>query len=257
MSERGPARRSTAVGAAPGAVGGRRRSGIRPPAPLALLTAAVLAALVLAACNGGGDSPATSSTAAPSTASTTRPSTSTTGGGTTGSSTGTTAPAGSPDTDVACDAPGSTRDQESADRPAPPVWLLTDVRTSRCDGKDRIVFEFRPVAGAPDATPPYEVEYEDPPFRDSGAGRETVVLGNRFLEVELHPAAIADLDQESAPLTYSGPRSIEPDGLDFVRQVALFDAFEGYVKWAVGLDESRPFRVQAATDPPRVVVDIG
>jgi len=42
-----------------------------------------------------------------------------------------------------------------------------------------------------------------------------------------------------------------------VSQLALFDAFEGYVKWAVGLDAERPFNVQSVTDPPRVVVDIG
>lgn len=156
-----------------------------------------------------------------------------------------------------CTAPGDTDDEESPDRAAPPVWLLSDVRTGRCGNKDRIVFEFRTVDGAPQATPPYDVDDEDPPFRDSGAGRETHVDGEKFLEVELHPAAIADLDKEGAPMTYTGPRSIDPAGTTFVSQLALFDAFEGYVKWAVGLDAERPFNVQSVTDPPRVVVDIG
>lgn len=213
----------------------------------AALAVVLLAALLLAACGDGDDSAASTTTEPPATSSTTAATTTTTGA----------TPPSTAGAEPGCDRPGSTADQESPDRNAPPVWLLTDVRTSRCDGKDRIVFEFRTVAGDPAATPPYDVDYEDPPFRDSGEGREVTVDGRAFLEVELFPAAIADLDREGAPLTYAGPRSITPSGATFVRQLALFDAFEGYVKWAVGLDAERPFRVQAVAGPPRIVIDVG
>jgi hypothetical protein len=129
--------------------------------------------------------------------------------------------------------------------------LLTDVTTASDGCVDTITFTFRPNA-AP--APSYQIDYADPPFLDT-AGRDMTPTGAAFLRIRFQPAWIADLSQESAPTTYSGPRVITPAGMKSVKGLALYDAFEAVVGWAVGLDARHPFSVEAS--PAKVVVRIG
>jgi hypothetical protein len=141
---------------------------------------------------------------------------------------------------------------ETKDSPRPAVdQLLTDVTTATDGCIDTITFTFEPNA-AP--MPGYQVEYADPPFTNT-AGQTVTPPGAAFLEVRFIPAWIADLNQESAPLTYTGPRSIAPTGLHAVRGLELYDASEAVVSWVVGLDARRPFEVDASS--ARVVLRIG
>jgi hypothetical protein len=196
------------------------------PTALALL-------VVLSACSSGDDGKA--DTDKGKTTSTSAPGTSSTGG-----STSTTA---------SCPTVGTT---ETKDSQRPDVdQLLTDVTTSTDGCIDTITFTFQPNA-AP--MPGYQVEYADPPFTDS-AGRAVTPAGAAFLKVRFIPAWIADLNQESAPLTYEGPRSIAPTGLHSVRGLELYDATEAVVSWVIGLDAKRPFEV--AGSPAQVVIRVG
>lgn len=196
------------------------------PTALALL-------LALSACSGGDDGKAdtdrgkTTSTSSPTTSS---------------SSTSTS-------TTTSCPAVGST---ETKDSPRPAVdQLLSDVTTATDGCTDTVTFTFQPNA-AP--MPGYQVEYADPPFSNS-AGQGVTPSGTAFLKVRFIPAWIADLNQESAPLTYTGPRAMTPAGLHSVRGLALYDASEAVVAWVIGLDGRRPFAVEASS--AKVVLRIG
>jgi hypothetical protein len=191
-----------------------------------VLPTALAVALALSACSSGDDGKAATDKGKTTSSSSTTTS-SATGGSTTTTST--------------CPRVGSTETKDSS-RPAVDQ-LLTDVTTATDGCTDTITFTFRPNA-AP--MPGYQVEYADPPF-DNSAGQTVTPAGTAFLKVRFIPAWIVDLNQESAPLTYKGPRTITPTGLHSVRGLAMYDASEAVVGWVIGLDGQRPFRVDASS----------
>jgi hypothetical protein len=100
-------------------------------------------------------------------------------------------------------------------------------------------------------TPP---ETDPPPVID--------VPGEAHLVVTVAPAASTDASTEGNPSTYPGNLSLEygdhhhlvivrelPDAKDAVGQET--------VNWVIGLDSVRPFRVDRATNPPRITILIG
>jgi hypothetical protein len=194
---------------------------------------AVVAALVVAGCSSGDDSTGGGRR---------RDRTTTTTAASTTSSTAVT-------TTTSCPTVGDTDTKDSA-RPAVDQ-LLSDVTTATDGCTDTITFSFEPNA-AP--KPGYQVEYADPPFLNS-AGQTVTPAGTAFLKVRFIPAWIVDLTQESAPLTYTGPRAITPTGLHSVRGLALYDASEAVVGWIIGLDGRRPFAVDASS--AKVAIRIG
>ncbi|MEX0663746.1 MAG: hypothetical protein WD598_03120 [Acidimicrobiia bacterium] len=192
----------------------------------AFLVAAVLAAVVLASCNG--DDPKVS-----------------TGGTTTSSSEATTTGSGP------CSLAGATTDAKIGAGPDT-VSLHTDLRTGSQKCADRVVFEFRDGAA-----PAYTVEYRSGPFTFGESGMPLTVQGSSFLVITLPHASGVDLSDPAAPQTYTGPESIVPTGLAHVREVRRLEDFEAVLVWVIGLDSTRPFTVGALTGPPRVYIDIG
>jgi hypothetical protein len=140
---------------------------------------------------------------------------------------------------------------------APVVWkaasmetaLLTDVRAGGHRGYDRVVFEFR------NGVPGYDVQYVEPPVRADGSGDEVAVAGDAVLLVRMEPALDADLSQESAPPTYTGPTRFSPDTAAIVELVRI-GGFEAVLTWAIGVDGKPPFRVTRLQDPARLVIDV-
>jgi hypothetical protein len=140
---------------------------------------------------------------------------------------------------------------------APVAWkaastetaLLTDVRAARHLGYDRVVFEFR------NGVPGYDVRYVEPPVRADGSGDEVSVAGGAVLLVRMEPALDADLSQESAPPTYTGPTRFSPDTAAVVELVRT-GGFEAVLTWAIGVDGELPFRVTRLEDPARLVIDV-
>jgi hypothetical protein len=195
-----------------------------------IVVGALVAALVVAGCSSGG-----SDDAGPKRDRTT--------------STSTAASSTTTSTTSSCPTVGTTETKDSR-RPAVDQ-LLTDVTTATDGCTDTITFTFQPNA-AP--MPGYQVEYADPPFTNS-AGQTVTPAGAAFLKVRFIPAWIADLNQESAPLTYKGPRSITPTGLHSVRALELYDASEAVVSWVIGLDGRRPFEVDVSS--AKVVLRLG
>ena len=127
--------------------------------------------------------------------------------------------------------------------------LLADVRAARHPGYDRVVFEFR------SGVPGYDVRYVEPPVRADGSGDEVAVAGGAVLRVRMEPALDADLNQESAPRTYTGPTRFSPDTRAVVELVRT-GGFEAVLTWAIGVEATSPFRVRRLHDPERLVIEI-
>ncbi len=127
--------------------------------------------------------------------------------------------------------------------------LLTHVRAGHRPGYDRTVFEFA------NGIPGYEVRYVQPPVHADGSGEAVAVGGGAVLLARMEPALDADLSQESAPRTYTGPTRFSPE-TEAVVELVRTGGFEAVLTWAIGVDEARPFRVVRLQNPARIVIDV-
>lgn len=194
-----------------------------------------LALVTLAACQGGGGDSASPTTTAPT-------------GGTA------TTVAGLPDT---CSGfLGTTTTLTSVGPTAPAALIEADAAAIGC--LDVVTFTFRSLG---DGTPPgYTVEYQDPsqhPFEDGDPPTPIDLPGRAFLVVKIRPALSVDPFAEGAPSTYEGNLSLEYGDHNHLQIVRKLPDGKNTVRWVIGLDGVRPFRVDRAADPPRVTVFIG
>jgi hypothetical protein len=198
---------------------------VRRLAPIALLSATLVAA---AGC-GGSDKSATPSGGSSSSTSTT----------TTTTSTGIDPLAGAGTTPVKANAAGS----ETA--------LLERIALGRHEGYDRVVFQFR------NDLPGYRVEYVQPPLEEDGSGNPVSVDGNAIVVVRMEPASGFDLNTGEGVMVYKGPKRIEGSsaGTSVVQELVRTGDFEAVLSWAIGLSDKVDFRVTTATSPDRLIVD--
>lgn len=188
------------------------------------LSSFVAAAILIAACNGGGSAPATPTIDAGDDA---------------------TATATIPE-------PTSTPVFEGGRDPVEGPGVsesgfprLVDVRTGRHEGFDRVVFEFD------GARPGYRVEYVSQPIIQCGSGFDIDVAGGAFLQVLMELAAA----HNDAGTPTFGPQELIP-GLPSILEVQSTCDFEGQVTWVLGLTEEVDFLVIELTGPFRIVVDV-
>jgi hypothetical protein len=156
--------------------------------------------------------------------------------------------------DSGCQAFGSgTATQKSASSPSQTL-LLTAVRTGSGACSDRVSFDFKDANGA---KPGYLVEYQPghEAQTEEASGNHIAIDGNAFLVVRFEPAATADLSGASFEQTYTGPRTIKPDGMHWVKQVSKTGDFEAVLTWAIGLSEQRAFKV--TSEPSRLTIELG
>jgi hypothetical protein len=126
------------------------------------------------------------------------------------------------------------------------VALLTDVRSARHAGFDRIVFEFG--SGSP---PGYHLEYIDKPVRQCGSGEVTTIAGDGWLEVRFEPA---DAHTPSgAPTIAKRDQKVD---LEVVKELEQTCDFEAQVTWVLGVRRPNKYRVLALNQPVRLVVDV-
>lgn len=137
-----------------------------------------------------------------------------------------------------------------------PTRLLTDVRVGAHGCYDRVTFELKPQTGEADGPVSWKASYEPAPITEDGSGRPVQVKGSAFLVVTMS-ATGADLSQEAAPATYTGPASIEAADTTRIQQVRRTGDFEGVLTWVIGLDKKRPFHVSTQDAPARVIIDVG
>ena len=198
------------------------------------LMAALVVAGGFAGC--GGDEPKTTTAATGSAASTP------------------TEPASTTASSAACTFSGAT-DAAKGGGDAP-TRLLTDVRVGAHGCYDRVTFELKPQKGEADGPVAWKAAYESPPITEDGSGRPVQVKGTAFLVVTM-TASGADLSQEAAPATYTGPASLEAADSTRIQQVRRTGDFEAVLTWVIGLDRKRPFHVSTQDAPARVIVDVG
>lgn len=131
------------------------------------------------------------------------------------------------------------------------VALLTEVRSARHDGFERIVFEFDG-----DEPPSYRIGYVDAPITEPGSGREVEVAGSDHLEVRLQPASGVDLSGTEARETYRGPDRRDLAPLGSAHELVFVGDFEANMAWVVGTDRRAPYAAAFLRDPLRLVVDV-
>lgn len=155
----------------------------------------------------------------------------------------------------ACAFGGGFGPRSSADNPDRELLYLHSVRTGAHDCFDRVTFEFE--AADDGSGPGYYVRYEAPPIREDGSGRPVEVEGRAFIVVRQTPARDVRISGSQAEPTYRGPDTVAPPGGKHIVEVRHVSSFEATVKWAIGLETRRPFRVLTLKSPTRLVIDVG
>lgn len=151
---------------------------------------------------------------------------------------------------VPCPAPsGSTEPIDTG--LAGEVLLLDSVDLAAVDRcTDAVEFGFRDAGGE---EPGVKVAYGEPPFVEDGTGAPVDVGGSAFVELTFEPAT--NFDFLSGEPTYTGPHELIASDTRYVREVALAGAFEGTVRWIVGLEEQRPFNLEVAPGRATLLFD--
>jgi len=131
---------------------------------------------------------------------------------------------------------------------APPLPVLTALRTGAHPGYARMTVEIGPEAPGP---PGYRVEYVDRPLIECGSGNQIFPVGDAWLEVRLEPVAA----HTEAGQPTLGAREITVEGPLLLRVYRTCD-FEGVVTLVMALASPNPYRVLTLADPWRIVVDV-
>jgi hypothetical protein len=215
------------------------------------VVACVLAAAVVCGCGAGDDepgaAPSTSTSVAPSSAA--RPTSSAPAGGPGPTSPGvgiaTTAPEGDDGT-PAPPFPADT-DPDTAAPAAGSAITVTDVRTGRHEGYDRVVFY---VAGT--GMPGWDVRYVAEALGQA-SGEPVRVTGNAVLQVTITGVGNPT---DTGIDEYDGTQPLPGAGTDVVTEVVWDSTFEGSSVAFVGVTEQVPFRVYLLQGPTRVVLDV-
>ena len=149
-------------------------------------------------------------------------------------------------------------EEERTTMPPEHLVLLTDAYAVAEPCWDKIVFTFQPTGA--DMPPGYTVGFQKGPFVEGDAGQYTVeTLGDAFLFVTLTPASEYDTTNPG-PIrqTYKGNLRLTLTDMHQTKIVRLLMENDGenVERWLIGLDTKRPFTVDAANNPPRVIVYI-
>jgi hypothetical protein len=130
---------------------------------------------------------------------------------------------------------------------------------------DKVTFVYDPGDG-PDLPPGYLVEYRKAPFGLEGVPTSTAGFkeARAVLYVEVQPASATDARNPARPVqTYKGNlrlllKDVEHvvivEYLQKVPDLTPEDPSDDRIVWLIGLDEKRPFTVDAANQPPRINV---
>jgi hypothetical protein len=142
--------------------------------------------------------------------------------------------------------PGDTS-PDTAEASADARVTVSDIRTGRHQGFDRVVFE----AGGT-GTPGWDVRYVDAPS-SQGSGEPVDVAGNAVLQVTLTGAGYP---YDTGVEEFAGPDPLPGQGTANVTEVVFDATFEGTTVAFVGTRAEAPFRVYLLQDPVRVVVEV-
>ena len=131
-------------------------------------------------------------------------------------------------------------------KPGDSMTVLTEVRTARHDGFERIVYAFEP-----DRIPGFKVEYVDKPVRQCGSGEVVALPGDAWLLLKLEPAQAHT--EEGRPTVADRDRRLDYEN---IKQLKMICDFEGIVEWVVAVASPNRYRVLELRNPARLVVDV-
>ena len=198
----------------------------------------LLAAALLAACGNGDTATSPSASTGEATATATA----------TAEATESPAPSTGAEVD-GTDAPPFEGDTQPATREASADAQVTvsEIRTGRQDGYDRVVFE---MGGT--GTPGWDVRYVAEAY-SQGMGDPVEVAGESALQVTITGAGYP---HDTGVEEWAGPDPLPGNGTQTVTEIAWDATFEGTSVAFVGTTGEAPFRVYALEDPTRVVVEV-
>jgi hypothetical protein len=205
-----------------------------------LLLAALLSSVVAAGCSSDGGSvepAATTTSTGPAGASTTS--------GQTPASTKDTA---SPGTSSGCSTEGDTQPKSDGFPDRMSALIGKDLRSAVYDEcTERVVIELQGDGDFPG----WQVAYPDGPVTAGESEDPVDLAGDAILE-----ATVGSWMTTMEGTGYTGPTDIKPSGRQAVKEIKLVGNDEGVMRWAIGLDQERPFEVSVLPNPPRLVIDI-
>ncbi|GAA5166027.1 AMIN-like domain-containing (lipo)protein [Ornithinimicrobium tianjinense] len=216
------------------------------------LSFVMVAALALAGCQSGGDtpdgstSPTTSgepTTSAPVTVSPPASDDATESETSTGSETST---AEATETEQPVDLPWTTGPVEEDVVTGGEAQEITGVRIGEHDGYDRVVLDLsgdQRLLG-------WHAEFVDQAVEDP-SGRPLEVDGTAYLQIGVRGI---DWTNDSADRYDGAP--VDADDTEIVEEVVFGGLFEGQQQIVIGLDERTEFRVFGLDDPARIVIDV-
>ena len=132
----------------------------------------------------------------------------------------------------------------------PVTVYLTDVSIEQQTCSDGVVFKFEDAHASG-----YDVSYQPASTAkiEDASGNPVEVAGNAFLVVKLSPAMTAKIEGDQVTKTYTGPKKLA--GAGPVEAVVKTGDFESVVTWVIGLDQKRPFSVDASAGTLTVAID--
>ncbi len=142
--------------------------------------------------------------------------------------------------------PADTR-PDTAEASADASVTVSEIRTGRHDGFDRVVLE---VGGT--GTPGWDVRYVDA-ATSQGSGEPVEVAGGAVLQVTVTGAGYP---YDTGVEEYAGVDPLPGQGTATVTEVAFDATFEGTTVAFVGTRSQAPFRVYALQDPTRIVLEV-
>ncbi|MGY1702954.1 hypothetical protein ACI79C_00130 [Geodermatophilus sp. SYSU D00697] len=153
------------------------------------------------------------------------------------------------DEDASSDAPQfpANTEPDTQDPSADARGTVSEIRTGRQDGFDRVVFE---VGGT--GTPGWDVRYVDE-ASSQGSGAPVELEGEAVLQVTLTGMGYP---YDTGVEEWTGPDPLPGSGTQVVTEVAWDATFEGTSVAFIGTTAQAPFRVYALDSPTRVVVDL-
>ncbi|HEY3610554.1 MAG TPA: hypothetical protein VGL06_23835 [Pseudonocardiaceae bacterium] len=119
----------------------------------------------------------------------------------------------------------------------PPQPVVSGIRLARHADYDRVVFD---ISGA---MPDYSVRYVPAIYTENGA--KVPMNGTAVLAVSLHSVDIGH-----------APAVPARTGLPSIRDIKVFDQFEGHLGYGIGISDRNGFRVLELRNPTRLVIDV-
>jgi hypothetical protein len=123
---------------------------------------------------------------------------------------------------------------------------FVQVKVGKHSGYDRVVFEFK------GDLPNYKVNYVEPPIWLGESGEKVKISGRAFVEVTFYAVGTPESGDFPNELLEFPKEKLN---MTVVNEIKMSNWWEGVLSLAVGLKAKKLYRVEALSNPSRLVVD--